>query len=327
MRIAIIATCGLAFLWESGVRAQEFLCPERPPLSVHSSQLSLEFSASFFSRLLAGIGLGASREVKFEDVLRNYPNPGELLFKAQNISIQCKLIMGNSEWDIEEKRKLIGELYQDVAYPSPQPTPYPSPPSYGVEPAALEISGRYFATGIDSAGRPVDLVLDIRSGYEGTFVGNLGPPDLPQNTHLIVEGRTIGDAVAFTARNPTPYYDWFINFEGKFTGASISGRSRVVSPSQGATPWEPLEFAASRRSTLSPPTPVPYVDPGRAPQIAQRPEMCCVYDPANWCAPWSSRPGRAYENENITYAELGSACYCPGRDEPGQVMPANGFCS
>ena len=327
MRIAIIATCGLAFLCTSSVRAQESVCGEPPPMFAHSSQVSVEASASFLSKLISSLGLGASREVKVDEVLSRYPNPHELLLKAYNVAIQCKMIMGSS-WNLETKLKVLNEVVVDMVrlestpyQPTPSPSPVPSPdpmPSFDEGPAGFEISGQYFSTSRLSTGGHVDLVLDVRSGPEGTFVGNVGDPSSPQVSHLIVEGRTVGDTVTFTARPPTGDYDWLINFEGKFTGNSIRGRSRVVSPSQGVAPWEQLEFAASRRS---------YVDPGPALQIAQRPEMCCVYDPANWCAPWSSRPGRAYENENITYAELGSACYCPGRDEPGRVMPANGFCS
>jgi hypothetical protein len=317
MRIAIIATCGLALLLASSVRAQESSCPEPPPVFSHSNQLSVEASASFLSRLLSGIGLKVSKEVKVDEVISRYPNPDVLLLKIYNIAMQCPIII-NSAWNSERKLELLDTLVREMIVFSSTSDPSPAP-SFDEGPAAFEISGRYFGTSPARTRERVALVLDIRSGSEGTFVGNLGDPSRPQVSHFIVEGRVIGDAVTFTAREPTGYYDWFINFEGEFTGDSIRGRSRIVSPSQGVAPWEQIEFAASRRSTQSAPSPVAYVDAGPAAQIAQRAERCCMYDAANWCAPWSSRPGRAYENENLTYAELGSACFCPGRDAPGMV--------
>jgi hypothetical protein len=100
---------------------------------------------------------------------------------------------------------------------------------------AQSVSGRYVATSSDRPG--MQAVLEIQSGSEGTFSGTLA---LPREGHFIVDGRAIGDAVTFEARDPVGYD--FISFEGKFTGGSIRGHSRIVSPSQGDTPWEPLEF-------------------------------------------------------------------------------------
>jgi hypothetical protein len=97
------------------------------------------------------------------------------------------------------------------------------------------VSGRYVATSSDRPG--MLAVLDIQSGSEGTFSGTLA---LPRGGNFIVEGRALGDTVTFEARDPIGYD--LISFEGKFTGGSIRGRSRIVSPSQGDTPWEPLQF-------------------------------------------------------------------------------------
>jgi hypothetical protein len=175
---------------------------------------------------------------------------------------------------------------------SPQPPP--------------DISGRYVATSSDRPG--LQVVLDIQSGSEGTFSGTLA---FPRGGHFIVEGRAIGDTVTFEARDPIGYD--LVRFEGKFTGGSITGHTRIVSPSQGTTPWEPLEFAAGG------------ADPGLAPQSfppsqEMSAKLCCMGGlTGGWCESWSSRPGRLYAYENLTYAELGSACFCAGLTEPGHV--------
>ena len=343
MRIAIIATCGLALLWASNVRAQEPGCPELPPISVRSSELSVKANASLVSRFLSALGVEVARNETVDDVLARYSNhPDDLLLKLQLVVMQCRLIMADPTLGTGEKREALNKVFHDVILLGRPPSPSPVPPPT----VAFDISGRYsvearfnvFGPG-GTNGMSSMVVLDIQSGSGDTFSGSLYDPEptftldgkpfhnLP-NVPARVEGQVAGSRVTFIARtsNGTEY----MSFEGEYTGDSIEGRYILLDPAPSEWGALPVrlppslglqqdaigEFVAYKSLARLP----QYQKP--APPYEQEPASRFSFVPRSDPAIWCCGVGISDSCMLPEPLELDTTCVCPS----GIVGMAKPYC-
>jgi hypothetical protein len=222
MRITIIATCGIALLWASSVRAQESGCPDLPPTSARSSELSVTANASLLGKVLgkvlSAVGLEFAGETTVDDLISRYPNPDQLFFQTQYIVLQCLLIMKDTELDTaKKKREAMRGIFHDALMlrlsPSPSPipssTPVPKAPHIGLSPAEaaavaeqiaqLDTLGTY---GVDDLLKNLSVpfcgdqnVYRTATALRSALQENRGP-DYQGFSARVVDVRTVGDYLA-----------------------------------------------------------------------------------------------------------------------------------